>query len=323
MQLARKLKQFGAMRFLQAGMLAMVVTASPVAGAARQEPHPVFKAGVDRVAVATVVRTRDGKLVNGLTQSDFELIDSGHPRPISEFRTEQSPVSLALLADSSGSMALANKPAVVQACVGHLLSWLTPGEDQVGLFAFDKRLRELSPLGPAPGDVMARLDSMRPYGVTSLFDAIAETGRTLAAKGGARRGVVALTDGGDNASTLSPGQASSIASSIDVPVYLIVVISPFDRSGSSTTDDQHLDAQLEGALAQLAHWTGGEIYAALGPAQESAAAQQIVAELRHEYLIVFEPDTRPGWHPIEIRTRQKDLIVRARSGYYVQDRPAQ
>jgi hypothetical protein len=38
-------------------------------------------------------------------------------------------------------------------------------------------------------------------------------------------------------------------------------------------------------------------------------------ELRHQYLISFEPGEREGWHPIEIRARKNDLIVRARSGY--------
>ena len=36
---------------------------------------------------------------------------------------------------------------------------------------------------------------------------------------------------------------------------------------------------------------------------------------------IFEPDVRPGWHPIEVRTRQKDLVVRARSGYIARSGP--
>jgi hypothetical protein len=51
------------------------------------------------------------------------------------------------------------------------------------------------------------------------------------------------------------------------------------------------------------------------------ATREIVVELRHQYVIAFAPDPRPGWHGIEIRTRIKDLIVRARSGYVVDSRP--
>ena len=54
-----------------------------------------------------------------------------------------------------------------------------------------------------------------------------------------------------------------------------------------------------------------------GPAQASLSARQIVAELRQQYLIAFAPGSRPGWHPIELKTRNKDLVVRTRSGYVV------
>jgi hypothetical protein len=41
----------------------------------------------------------------------------------------------------------------------------------------------------------------------------------------------------------------------------------------------------------------------------------VIDELRHLYLIAFEPGAEPGWHPIEIRTSQKDFVVRTRGGY--------
>jgi VWFA-related protein len=291
-----------------------------------QDPQerPVFRAAVDRVAVATSVRTRRGKPVNDLKPEDFRLVDSGQPRNISEVRTDITGVSLALLVDYSGSMGVSEKREASRAVAAHLVSWLTPGTDQIGLFAFDKQLTELAPLGPAPGTVLDQLKAARPFGVTSLFDAIAQTGKMISQRAGARRAVVAITDGIDNSSALSAPEVSGLASSIDVPVYIIIVISPLDRADKTTVDDPRLiDSAMQGRLADLAHWTGGEIFAAIGPAQDSAAAQQIVTELRHQYLIVFEPDTRPGWHPIDIQTKKKDLVVRARSGYIVAGRPEQ
>jgi VWFA-related protein len=150
-----------------------------------------------------------------------------------------------------------------------------------------------------------------------LFDAIAESGRRLAAEGGPRRAVVALTDGADNASRLTPTEVSALASAIDVPVYIILVISPFDRADRSVVDEEGLEQQLTGPVGDLARWTGGEIFAAIGPSATSQAARQIITELRHQYLIAFEPSTEPGWHPITLRTRDKSHVVRARSGYMV------
>jgi hypothetical protein len=51
------------------------------------------------------------------------------------------------------------------------------------------------------------------------------------------------------------------------------------------------------------------------PAQYSVAARQMIDELRHQYLIAFEASSRPGWRPLEVRTRQSSLTVRARTGY--------
>jgi hypothetical protein len=45
------------------------------------------------------------------------------------------------------------------------------------------------------------------------------------------------------------------------------------------------------------------------------AARRIVDELRHQYVLAFEASSQPGWHPLEVRARNPDLVVRARAGY--------
>jgi len=273
------------------------------------------------VSLTVTVRTPKGRHVTNLKSEDFTVIDDGMSRRITEFRTDSTPISLGFLVDFSGSMDVAARRGVARENVRNVLAWMQPAADRAGLYVFDKQFREMQPLGPVPGDILAQFDRIdRPFGVTSLFDAIAEAGHRVARDGGPRRAVVALTDGADNASTLTPSQVSTIASGIDVPIYVIVVVSPFDRSGSTTIDDARMiDATLQGPLADLARWTGGDIYSAVGPAQISQAAQQIVTDLRQQYLIAFEPGARPGWHPLHVRTRNEDLVVLARSGYYVRD----
>lgn len=295
----------------------------PVAAQDPQTPRATFRSSVQRVAVSASVRTKQGRPITDLTVKDFTLVDSGTERPILDFKTGESDISLAMLVDFSGSMGLSAKRQAARDNAFHILSWLRAGKDEAGLYVFDNSLRELQPLAPAPGNILAQLESVRtPYGATSLFDAIAETSRLLSSRAGTRRAVVALTDGADNASKLTAEQVSAIAGSIDVPVYVVVVVSPFDRSGLTTVDDPRLvDQALQGPLANLARWTGGEIYLGIGPTQSSQAARQIVTELRTQYLIAFEPDGRPGWHPIELRTRDKDHVVRARSGYLVGSQP--
>ncbi len=308
--------------------MVVLAVAAPLAidpagfGAAQDPPKPpTFRTGVSRVAVAATVRDRKGRPVPNLTSKDFELVDSGMSRQIAEFRSETSPVSLAILVDDSGSMVVGQKRQAAREVADHLIHWLTPGTDRVALFAFHQYLDELQPLAPAPGRVREEFDRLQSYGKTKLYDAIAEAGRQLAAQGGPRRALVVLTDGADNASRLTPGEVSGLASSIDVPVYVVVVVSPLDRPDQNPLKGKEVAALVEGRLGDLARWTGGDIFAAISPASSSVAARQIVTELRHQYLITFEPSRVPGWHPIDLRARDRGLVVRARSGYIVQSSP--
>jgi Ca-activated chloride channel family protein len=307
---------------LAAGATLMV--GMPLVGLAQQpEPRPTFRAAVDRVPVAATVRDRRGRPVTTLKAEDFQLLDNGQPQRILEFGRDAAPISLAILADVSGSMEVANKRAAARDAAKQLLAWLTPA-DRVGLYAFDAELTEVEPLQSAPGQVLARLESLAPWGRTSLFDAIADTGRRLAKTGAPRRAVIVLTDGEDNASQLTPGEVSGIASSIDVPVYVLVIVSPLDRVGQSETTviDPRLAEQRDGALGNLARWTGGDIVTPVSPGDLAGMTRQIVDELHQQYLLAFEPSREPGWHPLELRTRRTNLVVRARSGYVVAGRPA-
>jgi len=297
-------------------VLVTLMSAVPLA----QDARPIFSAAVERVTLSVTVRTTRGRPVTDLTEQDFVLLSSGRPQTITNFRRDITPISLGFLVDFSGSMGIGARRMAARENVDHLLQMLQPGVDRAGLYVFDKTLKALQPLGPAPGDILSQLDGVqRPFGATSLFDAIAETGRTLAEGSGARRAVVALTDGVDNASTLTAGEVSGLASSIDVPVYIIVVVSPFDRDGKHPHPSLNLGEMVAGPLGDLARWTGGDIFVSLGPQQAARTARELVTELRQQYLIAFEPDGRPGWHPIELRTTRNNLVVRTRSGYFVRD----
>jgi len=297
------------------------VAATPLAGSVlAQTPSkpPVFKAMTERVTVAATVRDQRGRPVTTLKAQDFQVFDAGQSRQILEFQRDQAPMSLAILADYSGSMDIAAKRAAAREVVRQLVGWLMPGEDRVGLYAFDLELREVQAMRPAPGDVLQRMDGLESWGKTRLLDSIAETGRKLAQGNGGRRAVVVLTDGDDNASQMSASEVSGLASSIDVPVYIVLIVSPLDRVGKSTTSfiDPHLAKQRDGALGNLARWTGGDILVPVSEVETQNATKQIVDELRQQYLLAFEPSAQPGWHPLEVRTRP-NLIVRARSGYLV------
>jgi VWFA-related protein len=214
-------------------------------------------------------------------------------------------------------MRVGTKAVDARQAARHIFSSLKPG-DQAALFAFDTQLDRVSGFTKDFKGLEAKLEIVeQPFGQTSLYDAIAETAREVAnASAGdgramQRAAIVVLTDGIDTKSRLTAPEVSAIASSIDVPVYIVAVMSPVDdpRNGDYGT------GSMSSGLSDLAKWTGGDLFIAISPAHTSIAARQIVGEMRHQYMLAFEASSRAGWRPLEIRARDREHIVRARSGY--------
>ena len=239
---------------------------------------------------------------------------------ITDFRRELSPVSLGFLVDFSGSMAVGARRAAARENIDYMLRMLAPWHRPSG----PVRVRQ-GPDDAAADGAGARRHPLAPrrLGAAVRRDLVVRRhcrDRPGAGPGlGSRRAVVALTDGTDNASELTAPEVSGLASSIDVPVYVVIVVSPMDRDGDRPHPSLNTDQMVNGQLGNLARWTGGEIFVSLGPEQAARTAFDLVTELRQQYLIAFEPDLRPGWHPIELRTTRENLVVRTRSGYYVRD----
>jgi Ca-activated chloride channel family protein len=305
----------GMRRFL----LAFALMTQPVTGWAQEaaEAQATFRSGVDLVTVSATVRDSKGRLVTNLTKQDFEVIDRGERRTINEFRSERAPLSLAILFDVSGSMDVADRANAAKFAAFHLLNALDEGRDEAGLFAFDSRLREVAPFTVDTRALKGALGEVDPFGATSLHDAISAAAERVAARPMARRAVVVLTDGIDTSSRLSPAQVSATAAAIDVPVYIIATVLAIDDPGSDrgTPGSKRQAPESVGTIEDLARWTGGALHYSSTSASGLKAARSVIDELRHLYLIAFEPGAAPGWHPLEIRTPQKDFVVRTRGGY--------
>jgi len=274
-----------------------------------------FKSRVEVVTLSTVVRDRDGRLVPNLTAKDFEVLDNGAPSRIVGFRAEPAPLSIALVFDISGSMDASIKLPRAQDAAHQMLSWLDPSMDEAGLFTFDTELRQLRSFGRPSTDLKDLIATLRPFGATSLRDAIASVAQRVTERGRPRRAVVVLTDGIDTSSRMTAAEVSGVASAIDVPVYILATVSQVDHHGEKFAVDGVADA-IHGELSDLARWTGGAFFMASVPSHVSLAVRQIVDELRQQYLLAVEPGDTSGWHPLEVRTRDKRLTVRTRSGYF-------
>lgn len=283
--------------------------------AAGQQPMVRFRAGVEVVSVAAAVRDRRGRVVRDLKKTDFHVIDSGAARDIRDFYSGEAAISLAVLLDISGSMAVGGNMDRARHAVHVVTTLLTRADDEAALFTFDAKLHEVVTFTTDLDRVRSVSLEGRPWGLTSLYDAVAHAAEAVGGRANRHRALLVITDGVDTGSRLSAPQVSGIAASIDVPVYLLVVATPLDHPGDRLAVVADGASTSAATLADLARWTGGDMHIISAPAHAVEAARDLLGELRYQYLITFEPDPRPGWHPLEVRTRNRDLTVHARGGY--------
>jgi Ca-activated chloride channel homolog len=286
-----------------------------------QAAPPRFRSSVEMVSVAAVVRDRKGRFVTDLSKKDFEVVEGGQRRDIVDFRAElNGPVKVAVLMDVSGSMRMAQRTTEARQAADHIFANLT-GKDEAAVFSFDTMLSEVQTFTSDRSKLQAAIGEVeKPYGQTSLYDAIAATARMVAAasKSGPRglpqrSAVVVITDGVDTRSRMAPAEVAAAASEIDVPVYILAVVAGVDDPRENVDDPRAAAAASN--LQDLARGTGGDLFISSAPAHASVAARQVIGELRHQYVLAFEASSRAGWRPLQIRTRKDSLTVRARSGY--------
>ncbi len=309
------------MRRLAAFVASVLVGASSLSAQAdasrssTQQSQATFKSGVDLVTLSVAVRTEKGRIVRDLQSEDFTVLDSGRPTKIVDFYVGDSPISLAILLDISGSMAVGGNMDRAREAVNVATMNLRGGEDEAALFTFDSELRQVVGFTKDLEDVRRVSLKGTPWGKTSLYDAIGDTATSVSERANRHRALLVITDGVDTGSRFTAAQVSAVASSIDVPVYLLTVVTPLDHPGTEFEVTSDGRSTQTSTLDDLARWTGGDMRIASTPAHISMAVQDLFTELRHQYLISFEPGVRPGWHPLEIRTRKKGLVVHARGGY--------
>src|SRR5206468_185926 len=173
-----------------------------------------FRSSVEVVTIQTSVRDARGRSVQGLTPADFEVKDNGEVRPVLSVGSDsRSPLSLAILVDMSGSMAVGSKIAMARQAFNSVLAQLRDGEDEVGLYTFDSSLHERHALTSDLAALKNGLADFEPFGNTSLYDAMAATAHRLSERTAARKAIIVLTDGTDTSRQLTPQPVSDLASS--------------------------------------------------------------------------------------------------------------
>jgi VWFA-related protein len=296
------------------GHLAVV---SPGAQDIHGQPQQTFRTAVDVVTIQASVHDARGHIVSGLTTTDFEVRDNGQPRPILSFRSDsQSPLSLAIMVDMSGSMSIGPKIAMARQVYDSLLSQLHQGQDEVALFTFDSSLHERGGFTRDLETLKGALSEFEPFGTTSLYDATAGTARQLAARSATHKAIIVLTDGIDTSSDMTAREVSTLASSIDVPVFVVATVPLSDQRILLEASERPSWLNTGADMRDLAEWTGGHFMFASNFVETAAAASQLIDGLRQEYVLAIEAANGREWRRLDVRVRRPSVVVKARTGYF-------
>lgn len=300
-----------------------------IAGPEEIGEEDVVRINTSLVTVHTNVISRDGRPAPTLRKEDFSIYEDGIKQDLAVFEPVNTPFSVVLLIDVSGSV----KPrlnAIVEAA--NTLVNSLKADDQVAILTFASVAKEVLKLSKVR-DLRNNKLSLLPGGSTRLYDAVDLVISKYVRRLPGRKAVVMLTDGLDSSLINSYYIGSFIADAaknlrdaeeLDALFYAVQYntwIELVDNvpNGMKVEDLRKLMEERSTEYLQgLAYKTGGRVYRADGISDLAPAFAAVVEELSRQYSLGYYPRraARGGERRlIKVRVNSPDLVVRARDSY--------
>lgn len=265
----------------------------------------VFRAAARTVSIYATVRDRDGRLVPGLTRSDFQVFDDGRPAEITTFSNDVLPASIALMLDMSTSM-IAEQLRVRDAAL-HFVDALLPA-DRVRIGTFGEEIA-LSPWLTSDKAILGRIirEEVWPGGETPLWSAM-WAAMTSLSDATSRRVLVTLSDGIDTgcAAITSQSRCATLADVEKTVIESEFMVYAIGMEGPGLT----------GGLVRLADETGGGHFELKRNVDLTKTFTEVADELHHQYALGVTPVALDGRvHTLEVRVAGSGLTARARKSY--------
>jgi len=267
---------------------------------------------VNEVNVLFIAMDKHGKFVRDLNQNDFNILDDHKPpQTIVNFSQQTDlPLQLGLLIDTSGSVH-GRFQFEQDAAVGFLQHTIRAHYDRAFITGFNSRSHVVQDFTDNVSLLAAGVQRLEDGGGTALYDAVYSACKEKLLRDGSdrpvRRALIIVSDGEDNQSEHTPGQAIEMAERAGVIIYTI------------STDDSGLILRGDKNLQQLSESTGGRAFFPYKMKDIKNSFSAIEDELRSQYVVSYHPadfDADGRYRSIEITSLKKDLQVRARKGYF-------
>lgn len=267
------------------------------------------------LVTVSVVDPVSDRLVTGLKKEYFEVFEDKKPQEVSQFSTEETPISLCVIFDLSGSMA--EKVDKSRIALGQFFRLANP-QDEFALVAFNDRPEKLSGFTSNPNLLETKLAFAEPKGRTALIDAVYLGLNEMRKAKHSRKVMVIISDGGDNHSRYTERDVRKAVKEADVQMYAVGIYeTPENRA---RTPEELAGPSL---LAELTGMTGGREFSIQNINDLPAAAERISREMRNVYILGYSPANQKHdgkWRKIQVKLRlpknSPRLQLFSRSGYY-------
>ena len=278
-----------------------------------QEP-PKFNVETTLVLIPANVTDPSNRFVLGLQKQDFHLFEDGVEQPIAHFSGEDTPLSVGLVFDASGSMD--DKLQTSRQAALQFLKTMNP-QDEAFLVQFSDRAEVVSGFTNQLDEVEKKLSAVKPGGLTALLDGVHIAFEEMKKAKNPRKAILIVSDGGDNHSRYSSTEIESLVREADVQIYAMGVFEPLIFFGMPK--EEVTGPRL---LSEIADQTGGKAFAASDPHDLPSVAARIGIELRNQYMLAYSSknQTKDGkYRKVEVKIAQPAGLPALRVRYRVGD----
>jgi VWFA-related protein len=324
-------------QFLAAGLLLAVTTAfgqppasdpnivprvkgkKPDTAASAADRGANIRVDTNLVLIPVTVSDPSGKFVTGLDKDNFKLTEDKVDQQIQSFSSEDAPMSIGLVFDTSGSMG--TKLQMARQAVSEFVKTANP-VDEFFLVTFSDHPELAVPLTPNPADIQNRLMYVQSKGMTALLDGVYMAMAEMKKAHNPRKAILIISDGGDNRSRYTPSEVKNAVREADVQIYGIGIFEAAERRGRTPEELGGPDL-----LRELASLTAGTSFVISNLRELPDVAAKIAIELRNQYVLGYTSTNkaRDGkYRRVQVKMAKvkglPPLKASFRTGYYA---PAQ
>ena len=220
-----------------------------------EAPLPKANIRVDTTVVLIPVTVTDplNRFVTGLEKENFKISEDKVEQKIRQFSSEDAPLSVGLVFDTSGSMG--NKMEKSRQAVAEFLKTMNP-EDEAFLVEFNDRAELALGFTRSPEEIQNKLTFTQSKGRTALLDAVYMALHTMKKAHNSRKALLIISDGGDNSSRYTETEIKNLVREADVQIYAIGIY----RAGLRRAGGRRKKWEARACCQEISEQTGGRAF---------------------------------------------------------------